>query len=134
MARFRLADRRGELTPPLPCAQCRALFRLEILTWETGYCACRPDCDAERADAQARCPACGSLSTITYADEGSLVDLAEWFGGTAPQRWHCQVWGSDTPSLEALDAPMTPENRWLAEIAALLDNNAYPFPSPKDRS
>ncbi len=127
-----LTDRRGQRTPPLPCNHCRALFPLDILTWETEYCACRPDCDAERAEGQARCPACGNLGIISYADEGSLVELVEWFGGTTPQRWRCQVWTDDTPpSLDPLDTlygPATPENRWIAEISALLDNNTYQFP------
>lgn len=130
-------DRTGDLTPPLPCPQCRALFPMTILSWQGHYCDCRPDCDSERADATVRCTGCGGAQDVGYADEGSEVALDEWFGGKShPYAWHLQVWQQwQGPPLFSIIEPLEgsgADNQWLAEIADLLDNDAYEFPSPKD--
>ncbi|TNC95170.1 MAG: hypothetical protein FD119_2591 [Stygiobacter sp.] len=136
MAGYRVRDRTGERTPPLPCTRCRDLFPMEILTWSGKFCECRPECDAERADATARCTNCGTSFQVGYADEGSLAALDEWSGGEDPCRWHVQIWngGDDGMSILLPDDIVTAENQWLADIGDLLENDAYKFPSPKDQA
>lgn len=107
---------------------------MRILSWQGRICDCRTQCDAERADATVCCTGCEDVQNVGYADEGSLVALDEWFGPDGS--WHLQVWPqvngppelSIIEPLEGFDA----ERQWLAEIADLLDNDAYEFPSPKD--
>lgn len=129
-------DRTGDLMPPLPCTHCRDLFPMEIMAWDGKLCDCRPQCDAERAEALIRCTRCGTTFSVTYADEGSLVALDEWYGGEAPFQWHCQIWngGADGMSILLPDDLVTADNQWLADIGDLLENDAYKFPSPEDQA
>ena len=128
-----MKDRAGELTPPLPCTTCRNLFPMEILAWNGGRCNCRPQCDAERADAQVRCTNCGEGFSVYYGDEGSILALGEWYGGDEPCQWHCQIWGDSADGMSILlpDDLVTAENQWLEDINNLLEADQYVFPIPK---
>lgn len=120
----------GTLTPPLPCAACRDLFPMEMVTWTGQWCRCRPGCDKVTAEVEVRCLNCGTVFPVSYADEPSM-DLEEWWGGDETCVWNCQVWNRGAPSLY-LDQGGTEQNRWLEDIANLLEEGRYCFPTPKE--